>query len=228
MTLGTNYVNEFIAIAPMEPAGYESLSESYRRKCRYFVKRLKKKLPHFIEENFSSLTELETFVKEIDSNGFYMHMSGDFTSKGRSFKGHINRLKSIHHFLSPQEVETGTFQIRVDLTNDSQKTFTGELAKYFSALNLIGIYTVDELKSVLSKHDQELVHRISKLFSKQDQYYQFLRIVCLLILLKTKCDSGVIRQIKDDCEVDEELAIPHLDEFVNEALTSSIKEMQYV
>lgn len=228
MGAGIRFVNEVVKTLPEVPSGYDDLAESYKKKCLYYVRRLKKKIPHVIEQPFNTFTELESFVKEIDKNGFSQFMNPDFTKRGVTFANHTMRMKSLNRYLSPQEVSNGIIHLNLDLTKSSQTNFSIELSKTISALNFAGISSVEQFAMVLSEENRKTLNDLAKYFDKPNQYIEFLKLVGLLLLKNTTCESGDISQIKDDFEVDPELAIPAIYPIVNEALALSVKELKYL
>lgn len=225
---GTKFINEILNTIPELPSGYSDLSESYKKKCIYYVRRLKKAIPHVIEQPFESFTELEKFVIEADKNGFSQFMLSDFTKRGITFKNHTLRLQGMKKYLTPQEVANGIMHFRIDLTKEDKTTYVEELGKLISALNLSGITTVDQLALVLSESDRESLKDLKQYFEHSNRYIEFLKLVSLLALKNTKCEEGDISQLKDDFDVEPELALPGLYPLLNEALSLSIKELKYL
>ncbi|QFT13429.1 hypothetical protein [Vibrio sp. THAF190c] len=228
MGAGTKFINEIVNSLPELPDGFNELSDSYKAKCIYYVRRLKKTIPHIIEQPFSSFTELEKFVQEADKNGFSQFMSSDFTKSGVTFTNHTRRLKGLSKYLSAHEVSNGIIHLDLDLTKHTKTNFSVELSKLISALNFAGISSVEQFAMVLSEDNRRALHELSKYFDNTNFYFEFLKLVALVLLKNTTCDEGEIGQIKDDFDVDPELALSALYPIVNDALALSVKELKYL
>lgn len=228
MCSGIQFINAVVKSLPEIPGGYDELSDSYKKKCVYYVRRLKKTIPHVIEQPFLTITEFETFVTEIDKNGFSQCMRSDFTRAGVTFKNHTMRMKNLSKYLTAQEVSNGIINLKIDLTQSLKSTFVTELSKKISALNFAGISSVEQFAVVLSEDNRKSLYELSKYFDNPDGYIEFMKILALLLLKNTTCEEGDISQIKDDFEVDPELAFSAIYPLLNEALALSVKELRYL
>lgn len=228
MGSGIDFINEAVNSLPEIPSGYNELSDSYKKKCMYYVRRLKKTIPHVIEQPFLTFSELEKFVQEMDKNGFSQFMASDFTKKGVTFTNHTMRMKNLNKYLTPQEVLHGIMNFSLDLTTSSKINFSTELSKSISALNFAGISSIEQFAMVLSETNRKSLHELSKYFNNPNSYIEFVELVALLLLKNTICEDGDIGQIKDDFEVDPELARPSIFPLVNDALALSVKELNYL